>query len=81
MDIPYSEDKTTRVTKVAVVQASPVCFNLIETLKKLEKLCKEAADAGAKFVVFPEAFLSAYPKGSFFVNKADYYGNRSMVKK
>lgn len=47
--------------KVAAVQAAPVSFNLLASLQKLEKLTAEAASQGAELVVFPEAFLSAYP--------------------
>ncbi|MEO6986792.1 MAG: carbon-nitrogen hydrolase family protein [Paralcaligenes sp.] len=48
--------------KVAVVQAGSVAFNLEATLDKLEGLVAEAAAGGAKLAVFPEAFVSAYPK-------------------
>ncbi len=49
--------------KAAVVQNSPVLFNLNLTIEKTELITKEAALQGAKLIVFPEAFLSAYPKG------------------
>ncbi|KAK1991160.1 carbon-nitrogen hydrolase [Colletotrichum falcatum] len=53
---------STRPTvKVAAVQAAPVSFDLDKSLQKLCKLTEEAAAAGADLVVFPEAFLSAYP--------------------
>lgn len=48
--------------KVAVVQASSVAFDLEATVNKLEGLVVEAAQGGAKLAVFPEAFVSAYPK-------------------
>lgn len=47
--------------KVAAVQAAPVAFDLVESLKKVETLTAEAAAQGAELVAFPEAFLSAYP--------------------
>jgi nitrilase len=50
----------------AVVQASPVMFDVPRTLAKLRDLTADAARRGAKLVVFPEAFLSAYPKGLGF---------------
>ncbi|KAI1376661.1 carbon-nitrogen hydrolase [Hypoxylon crocopeplum] len=50
-----------RVVKVAAVQAAPVSFDLEKSLAKLTKLVGEAAGAGADLIVFPEAFLSAYP--------------------
>ncbi len=50
----------------AVVQAAPVPFERERTLEKLRDLAADAARRGAKLVVFPEAFVSAYPKGLDF---------------
>jgi len=50
----------------AVVQTSPVVFDLEGTLAKVRDFTAEAAKSGAKLVVFPEAFISAYPKGLDF---------------
>src|ERR1700722_1283744 len=52
--------------KVAVVQASPVVFDRERTLEKLCALTREAAQQGAQLVLFPEAFVSAYPRGLDF---------------
>ena len=52
--------------KAAVVQDSPVLFNLQLTIDKVETITKEASTNGASLVVFPEAFISAYPKGLDF---------------
>jgi nitrilase len=52
--------------KVAVVQAGSVVFDLERSLRKAEALAAEAASQGASLVVFPEAFLSAYPRGLTF---------------
>jgi nitrilase len=52
--------------KAAVVQASSVVFDSEATLDKAAQLTAEAAAGGAKLVVFPEAFVSAYPKGLDF---------------
>src|SRR5438445_7075192 len=52
--------------KVAVVQASPVMFDRERTIKKVQALAAEAARQGARLVVFPEAFVSAYPRGLDF---------------
>jgi nitrilase len=60
--------------KVAVVQAAPVLFNLNATLKKTCKLISEVADQGAQLILFPEAFIPAYPRGLMFGN---VIGNRS----
>ena len=51
---------------VAVVQASPVLFDLEASLAKTERLVKEAAQKEAKLVLFPEAYLSVYPRGLGF---------------
>ena len=52
--------------RVAVVQAAPVSFDREFTLAKVRTLTREAAGRGAKLVVFPEAFVSAYPRGMSF---------------
>jgi nitrilase len=50
----------------AVVQAAPVPFERERTLEKLRGLAADAARSGARLAVFPEAFVSAYPKGLDF---------------
>jgi nitrilase len=50
----------------AVVQDAPVVFDPEATLSKVADLTAQAARAGARLVVFPEAFVSAYPKGLDF---------------
>src|SRR5215217_2397193 len=57
--------KGPRIT-VAVVQAAPVAFDRERTLAKLHDLAGEAARQGARLVLFPEAFVSAYPRGLDF---------------
>ena len=52
--------------KVAVVQAAPVVFDRERTLKKVHALAADAAGQSARLVVFPEAFVSAYPRGLDF---------------
>src|SRR5579864_12514 len=52
--------------RVAVVQAGPVPFDRPRSLAKAITLLGEAAAQGAELVVFPEAFLTAYPKGLDF---------------
>ena len=52
--------------RVAVVQAAPVAFDRACTLKKVRTLTLEASARGAKLAVFPEAFVSAYPRGMTF---------------
>jgi nitrilase len=52
--------------KVAVVQASPAVFDRARTLQKVQALSREAARKGAQLVLFPEAFVSGYPRGLDF---------------
>ena len=56
----------TSMVRVAVVQAAPVAFDREFTLAKVRQLTGEAASRGAKLVLFPEAFVSAYPRGMTF---------------
>jgi nitrilase len=50
----------------ACVQAAPVAFDLQATLDKTRDLAADAARQGARLVLFPEAFISAYPRGASF---------------
>ena len=52
--------------RVAVVQAGSVLFEREESIAKAERLIAEAAAAGARLIVFPEAFIGGYPKGADF---------------
>jgi nitrilase len=51
---------------VAVVQAAPVAFDVARTLEKIADLAADAAGKGARLMLFPEAFVSAYPRGLDF---------------
>ena len=55
-----------RTFTAAVVQAAPVGFDWTATLAKAIDLARRAASEGADLAVFPEAFLSAYPRGLDF---------------
>jgi len=52
--------------RAAVVQAGSCVFDTPRTIVKVQRLCRQSADAGAKLVVFPEAFIGGYPKGLDF---------------
>lgn len=52
--------------RVAVVQAGPVAFDPDRTVEKVCALAAQAAQQGVQLVLFPEAFISAYPKGLDF---------------
>lgn len=51
------------VVRVAAVQASSVPFDSDSCVEKAVRLIGEAAQRGAKVIVFPEAFIGGYPKG------------------
>lgn len=52
--------------KVAVVQAAPILFDRDATVQKACQLIREAAAEGAQLILFPEAFIPAYPRGLSF---------------
>jgi nitrilase len=51
---------------VAVVQAAPIAFDVARTLEKTGDLVADAHRRGARLTLFPEAFVSAYPRGLGF---------------
>jgi nitrilase len=55
-----------KIVRAAVVQAAPAVFDLEATLAKVRALTAHAASQGAQLIVFPEAFVSGYPKGLDF---------------
>lgn len=55
-----------RVVRAAVVQAASVAFDRDATLEKVGDWTARASAGGAELVVFPEAFVSGYPKGASF---------------
>ena len=52
--------------RVAVVQAAPIVLDWQATVEKACRLIQEAASQGARLILFPEAFISAYPWGLRF---------------
>jgi len=52
--------------RVAVVQAGAVPFDTEACVDKAIRLMDEAAGTGAKVIVFPEAFVTGYPKGQSY---------------
>ncbi|HEX5779993.1 MAG TPA: nitrilase-related carbon-nitrogen hydrolase [Xanthobacteraceae bacterium] len=52
--------------RAAVVQSCSVVFDREATIDKVARLTRDAKAKGAELVVFPEAFVSAYPKGLDF---------------
>lgn len=56
----------TQSYKAAVVQAASLPTDPAGSARKGAALIHEAARAGARLIVFPEAFLGGYPKGASF---------------
>jgi nitrilase len=54
------------IVHAAVVQAAPVLFNREASVEKACHLTAEAASNGAQLILFPEAFIPAYPRGLGF---------------
>lgn len=52
--------------KAAAVQAAPVLFDRDATVEKTCQLTRDAAEQGARLILFPEAFIPAYPRGFSF---------------
>jgi nitrilase len=52
--------------RVAVVQAASVLFDRDASIDKACRLVAEAAAEGARLILFPEAFVPAYPRGLRF---------------
>ncbi|MET7534251.1 carbon-nitrogen hydrolase family protein [Streptomyces goshikiensis] len=54
------------MTRIAIAQLGSVAFDAAATVEKAAAAIAEAAAAGAKVIVFPEAFLGTYPKALSF---------------
>ncbi len=52
--------------KAAVAQCGSVPDDPVASAQKAAQIIHEAAGAGARLIVFPEAFLGGYPKGASF---------------
>lgn len=75
--------KDKKEIKVAVVQAAPVLFDREATVAKTIELIRKTAANGAEFVLFPEAFIPAYPRGLSFgmvVGSRDEQGRKLWQK-
>lgn len=62
--------------RVAVIQAAPIIMDRDATTEKAVALTLEAGNKGAKLVLFPEAYIPAYPRGLGFGTKV---GSRSAA--
>lgn len=72
-----------QVIKAAVVQAAAVLFEREASLEKACRLIGECGANGAKLILFPEAFIPAYPRGMGFgvvVGSRDPAGRRTWQR-
>ncbi|KAK4482729.1 hypothetical protein RD792_009896 [Penstemon davidsonii] len=65
-EVDMGADTPAPTIRATVVQAATVFYDTPATLDKAERLLAEAASYGAQLVVFPEAFIGGYPRGSTF---------------
>ncbi|GMG98427.1 hypothetical protein Nepgr_000267 [Nepenthes gracilis] len=65
-EVDMGADSSALTVRATVVQASTIFYDTPSTLLKAERLLAEAASYGAQLVVFPEAFVGGYPRGSNF---------------
>ncbi|MHC5544082.1 nitrilase-related carbon-nitrogen hydrolase, partial [Singulisphaera rosea] len=54
------------IVRAAVVQSASVAFDRDRSVERVRDLTCSAAEQGAGLVVFPEAFVSGYPRGLDF---------------
>jgi predicted amidohydrolase len=59
------------LTKVAIVQITPITGEKKQNLEKMKKLTLEAVEKGAQLVVFPELALTGYNCGDAFFEVAE----------
>jgi nitrilase len=60
--------------RVAAIQATPRILDAEGTIEKAIGLLREAASQGARLAVFPEAFVSLYPSGTWAAGAASFSG-------
>ena len=63
------------VAKVACVQAESVAFDRAATIEKVDGIAAEVAANGARLVLFPEAFIPAYPTNRWARHLAGWDGD------
>ncbi|XP_024996843.1 bifunctional nitrilase/nitrile hydratase NIT4A [Cynara cardunculus var. scolymus] len=73
-----SSDSSASTVRATIVQASTIFYDTPATLDKAERLLAEAVSFGSQLVVFPEAFVGGYPRGSNF---GVSIGNRTLKGK
>ena len=59
---------TLKTFRAAAVQAAPIFLDAGATIEKACTLTREAAEAGAELIVFPEVFVAGYPYWSWYLS-------------
>src|SRR5580765_4711199 len=49
------------MSRIAIIQQAPVFLDRAATLARAVEAVDEAAEAGARLIVFPEAYIPGYP--------------------
>ena len=65
------------IIRAAAVQAEPIILDLDATVAKACDLIREAAQNGAKLVVFPETFIPTYVNGSIWGRGLAMWGSQN----
>jgi nitrilase len=65
--------------RVAIVQVPPVMLDRAATLERAVGKVDEAADAGARLIGFPEAFVPGYPDWAWRLRPGNDYGATSEI--
>jgi nitrilase len=68
------------VVRVAAVQAAPVYLDREATVEKAVSLIRQAADGGARLVVFPEGFIPGHPLWYHFKPATDPASSRLAAR-
>ncbi len=69
--------------QAAVVQAAPVIFNRDASVEKTCQLTEKVAAEGTRLILFPEAFIPAYPRGLSFgavIGNRAAYGRETWLR-
>ena len=64
------------IIRAAAVQAEPIILNLDATVAKACDLIREAAQSGAKLVVFPKMFIPTFVNGSIWGRGLAMWGSK-----
>ncbi len=67
-----TQTSETDTVRVCTIQATPILFDLDASIDKCLELVIKAKEGGASLAVFPEVFLSGYPKDLDFGTRLGY---------